>query len=170
MRNAPGGGISVGAARPFGPRCLFFFFPGLLRLRKKASWREENRAGAKAHVNLAALTARLNSLLKKSARWAKSSETKIAGAEAHTDFADFIGPAKAVPLLQSPFGGVFQQAVKSCPDTSFCPQTVFSQPVLPRNASLPDGAGRGLHPGLVFCDPWRGLLPLRGLRCRLACG
>ena len=28
--------------------------------------------------------------------------------------------------------------------------------------------GRGLHPGLNSCDPCRGAVPLRGLRCRLS--
>jgi hypothetical protein len=33
---------------------------------------------------------------------------EIAGAEVRAHFADFVGPAEAVPLLQSPFDGVFQ--------------------------------------------------------------
>jgi hypothetical protein len=75
--------------------------------------------GAKARRDFFALfSARLNSLLKKPAKCANSSETKIAGAEAHTHFADFIGPTEVVPLLQSPFDAVFQQAVKSCPFTA----------------------------------------------------
>jgi hypothetical protein len=36
----------------------------------------------------------------------------MAGAEAHTQFAGLIGPTEVVPLLQSLFDGVFQQAVK----------------------------------------------------------
>jgi hypothetical protein len=39
---------------------------------------------------------------------------KVAGAKAHTHFAGSIGPTEVVPLLQNPFDGVFQRAVKPC--------------------------------------------------------
>jgi hypothetical protein len=69
---------------------------------------EEHPSGTKARNHLPANVARLNSLLKKPVRCGKSSETKVAGAEAHIHSADFIGPTEVVPLLQSPFDWLFQ--------------------------------------------------------------
>jgi hypothetical protein len=63
---------------------------------------------AEARGPHATFAARLNSLLKKSARCAKSSKTKIAGAEAYPQFADLIGPTEVVPLLQGLLDCVFQ--------------------------------------------------------------